>query len=195
MYSCGPPHMDVQKQDDQYELTYSNYVRTQDVTLKTCRRRWMIGRSGERGSGISVLTARHNDDDDITGCWKVLGSTMKGMIFFIWIFLEVFRRVKDAIYDNELRTTMKEWLDHNTLFIKIYLSFYFSRKVRNSVSMREIGRRKTRTQTGWGLGGLQYLLFPKLCYDSIFRALCLCFLDERFSTRVRCGPLLSPPPP
>ena len=28
--------------------------------LKTCRRRWMIGRSGERGSGISVLTARHD---------------------------------------------------------------------------------------------------------------------------------------
>ena len=25
----------------------------------------MIGRSGERGSGISVLAARHNDDDDI----------------------------------------------------------------------------------------------------------------------------------
>ena len=64
MYSCGPPHMDVQKQDDQHELTYSNYVRTQDVTLKTCRRRWMIGRSGERGSGISVLAARHDDDDD-----------------------------------------------------------------------------------------------------------------------------------
>ena len=64
MYSYGPPHMAVQKQDDQRELTYSNYVRTQDVTLKTCRRRWVIGRSGERGSGISVLTARHDDDDD-----------------------------------------------------------------------------------------------------------------------------------
>ena len=24
----------------------------------------MIGRSGERGSGISVLAARHDDDDD-----------------------------------------------------------------------------------------------------------------------------------
>ena len=64
MYSYGPPHMAVQKQDDQLELTYSNYVRTQDVTLKTCRRRWVIGRSGERGSGISVLAARHDDDDD-----------------------------------------------------------------------------------------------------------------------------------
>ena len=25
----------------------------------------MIGRSGERGSGISVLAARHDDDDDL----------------------------------------------------------------------------------------------------------------------------------
>ena len=63
MYSYGPTY-GRQKQDDQLELTYSNYVRTQDVTPKTCRRRWMIGRSGERGSGISVLAARHDDDDD-----------------------------------------------------------------------------------------------------------------------------------
>ena len=35
-----------------------------DVSLKTCQRWWMIGRSGERGSGISVLVARHDDDDD-----------------------------------------------------------------------------------------------------------------------------------
>ena len=56
--------MAVQKQDDQLELTYSNYVRTQDVILKTSWRRWIIGRSGERESGISVLAARHDDDDD-----------------------------------------------------------------------------------------------------------------------------------
>ena len=35
-----------------------------DVTQKTCRRRWMIGRSGERWSRISVLAARHDEDDD-----------------------------------------------------------------------------------------------------------------------------------
>ena len=69
MYSYGHPHMAKQKQDDQLELTYSSYVRTQDVTLKTCQRRWMIGRSGERGSGISVLVARHDDDDDDVVCW------------------------------------------------------------------------------------------------------------------------------
>ena len=64
MYSCGPPHMAVQKQDDQHEHTFSNYVRIRDVVLKTCLRRWTIEKSGERGSGISVLPARHDDDDD-----------------------------------------------------------------------------------------------------------------------------------
>ena len=64
MYSYGPPHMAVQKQDDQHEHTFSNYVRIRDVFQKTCLRRWTKGRSGERGSGISVLPARHDDDDD-----------------------------------------------------------------------------------------------------------------------------------
>ena len=65
IYSCGPPLMDVQVWDDQHELTYSSYVRTRVVILKTCRRRWVIGRNGERRSGISAQTARHDDDDDI----------------------------------------------------------------------------------------------------------------------------------
>ena len=60
------PHMAVQKQDDQHEHTFSSYVRIRDVVLKTYRERWTIGRSGERGSGISVLLARYDDDDDIT---------------------------------------------------------------------------------------------------------------------------------
>ena len=56
--------MAVQKQDDQHEHTFSRYVRIRDVVLKTCLGRWTIGRSGERGSGISVLPVRHGDDDD-----------------------------------------------------------------------------------------------------------------------------------
>ena len=47
-------------------------VRIWDVALKTCQRQWTIGRSGERGSGISVLAAQH-DDDDVCVCvydWK-----------------------------------------------------------------------------------------------------------------------------
>ncbi len=54
----------VQKQDDQHEHTFSSYARIRDAVLKTCLGRWTIGRSGERGSGISVLPARHDDDDD-----------------------------------------------------------------------------------------------------------------------------------
>ena len=65
MYSNGPPHMAEKKQDDQLEHAYSSYVRIRDVALKTCQKQWMIGRSGERGSGISVLAAWHDDDDDI----------------------------------------------------------------------------------------------------------------------------------
>ena len=58
-------HMTEQKQDDQLEHTYSSYMRIRDVALKTCQRRWTIGRSVERGSGLSVLAAQHDDDDDI----------------------------------------------------------------------------------------------------------------------------------
>ena len=78
MYSYGPPHMAVQKQDDQHEHTFSSYVRIRDVVLKTYLRRWTIGRSGERGSGISVLPARYDDDDSGTEWiweqWKWRGS-------------------------------------------------------------------------------------------------------------------------
>ena len=62
MYSYGPPHMAGQMQDDPLEHTFSSYVMIRDVALKTCQRRLTIGRSGDRGSGISVLAARYDDD-------------------------------------------------------------------------------------------------------------------------------------
>ena len=49
------------KAGQQLEHTYSSYVRIRDVALRTCQKRWTIGRSSERGSGISVLTAWHDD--------------------------------------------------------------------------------------------------------------------------------------
>ena len=58
------PHMAEQKQDDQLEHTYSSSMRIRDVALKTCQRWWTIRRSGERGSGIPVLAAHDEDDDD-----------------------------------------------------------------------------------------------------------------------------------
>ena len=64
------PHMAAQKQDDQLERTFSSYVRIEVVVLKTYLGRWTIGRSGERGSGISVLPARYDDDDDDDDLFK-----------------------------------------------------------------------------------------------------------------------------
>ena len=92
MYSYGSPHMAVQKQDDQHEHTFSNYVRIRDVVQKTCQRRWTIGKSGERGSGISVLPARHDDDDDdiffiYVGSfndWYLYGSIASNKAFIRW---------------------------------------------------------------------------------------------------------------
>ena len=60
LISDVPPHMAEQKQDDQLEHTSSSCVRIQDVALKTCQRRWTIGRNGEWRSGISVLAACHD---------------------------------------------------------------------------------------------------------------------------------------
>ena len=70
----GPLHMAEQKQDDQLETTYSNSVRIRNVALKTCQRQWTTGRSGERGSGISVLAAWH-DDDDIWYQYSTMGAS------------------------------------------------------------------------------------------------------------------------
>ena len=56
------PSQDRAKAGDQLEPKYSSSVPIQDVVLKTCRKQWMIGRGGERGSGISMLTAWHDDD-------------------------------------------------------------------------------------------------------------------------------------
>ncbi len=54
-----------QKQDDQLEPTYSSSVPILYVALKTCRKEWVIGEGGDGGSGISVVIARHDDDDDL----------------------------------------------------------------------------------------------------------------------------------
>ena len=94
MYSYGPPHMAVQKQDDQHEHTFSSYVRIRDVALKTCLGRWAIGRSGERGSGISVLPARHDDDDILwINCnvffYIVVDITFIDIWFDIFLILQV----------------------------------------------------------------------------------------------------------
>ena len=67
MYSCGPLHMDEQRQDDQLEPTYSSSVLIRGAALRTCQKQWTIERGGKRGSGISMLIAWHDDNDDDVG--------------------------------------------------------------------------------------------------------------------------------
>ena len=57
--------MDEQRQDNQLERTYSSSVQIRDVALKTCRKKWTIEKGGEKGSGISVLMARQDEDDEV----------------------------------------------------------------------------------------------------------------------------------
>ena len=56
--------MDDQRQDNQLEPPYNSSVPVQDVVLKTYWKRWTIDKGDRRGSGKSVLMARHDDDDD-----------------------------------------------------------------------------------------------------------------------------------
>ena len=56
--------MNEQRQDDQLEPTHSISVPIGGVVLKTCRKQWTTEKVGEKGSGISVLMVRHDDDDD-----------------------------------------------------------------------------------------------------------------------------------
>ena len=62
MHSRGPLHIAEQRQGDQFEPTHSRSVRIRDVALRTCRKQCTIGRGGEKGSEISVLMVRHDDN-------------------------------------------------------------------------------------------------------------------------------------
>ena len=73
MYSYGPLHMAGQMQGKcranagRPARTYIQQLcEDKVVPLKSGQRWWIIGRSDERGSGISVLAARHDHDDDDT---------------------------------------------------------------------------------------------------------------------------------
>ena len=47
-----------------HERAKVSSVSIQNVAWKISRKRWSIGMGGEKGSGRSVLSARHDDDDD-----------------------------------------------------------------------------------------------------------------------------------
>ena len=140
MYSYGPPHMAAQKQDDQHEHTFSSYVRIQDVVLKTCLGRWTIGRSGERGSGISVLPARHDDDDYAHAYTHTHG---------IYIYISIHRAIwKGAtLFPGLLHFTLDPY--HIILCVKRsgimyhFLSFWYDTTLDWNPVSRTIGEQST----------------------------------------------------
>ena len=82
MYSYGPPHMAVQKHDDQHEYTFSNYVRIRDFVQKTYLRRWTIGEKVAReGQGypcyqhdmmmMMMMTPLRSRREERKSVWKI----------------------------------------------------------------------------------------------------------------------------
>ena len=79
MYSYEPLHMAEQRQDNQLEPIYSSFVLIWDVALKTDQEQWTIEKSGEKGSGISMLMMRHDDDDEVL--LSITNNSIKHQIF------------------------------------------------------------------------------------------------------------------
>ena len=131
MYSYGPPHLAVQKQDDQLEHTFSSCVRIRDVVLRTCLGRWTIGRSGERGSGISVLPARHDDDDLL---WsrtndkspQISMTLQRILVDFRNVYLEP-QRQSDVVFNVILTFLSAPLIPRCTLlgWVKSFVIFWF----------------------------------------------------------------------
>ena len=119
MYSYGPPHITEQKQDEELEPTFSSSVRIRDVALRTYQKRWMIGRSGERWSGISVLAARHDDDDDDIHICR------KRKIYPDWFISFLHRHTHTRTHTHTYTYTHTHTHTHTHIYIYIYI--YVSR--------------------------------------------------------------------
>ena len=118
MYSCGSLHMDEQRQDVLLEPTYSSSVSIRDVALRICREQWTIGGCGERGSEMSVLIERQ-DDDDIYICISIsLYEARRSSFFKNW-----FSRYGFALSLSFLSISFGVWL--SWLFITFFTNWIF----------------------------------------------------------------------
>ena len=113
VYSCGPLHMDKQKQDVQFEPTYSRSVPIRDIALMICRKQWTIGRCGKRGSGISVLIARHDDDDDSLQIFQT--SVGWGSFTEVWLTAN-YSQVYTTLFSNPADLTVL-WSGRSWFFL------------------------------------------------------------------------------
>ena len=113
MCSYGPPHMAGKKQEDKHEHIFSSYEWIKDIALKTCQMWWTIGKSGERGSGISLRVARQDDDDDDDDFRNI------GHITFKWVCLNIFGGDKFVWNKaSKERNTQKIYNERDSLWSK-----------------------------------------------------------------------------
>ena len=80
----------------------------------------MIGRSGERGSGISVLAARHDDDDDIYIYIYYISLSLSLYIYIYIYIVFVLKYIYIYIYIYSLSFSLSLSL---SLYIYIYVVF------------------------------------------------------------------------
>ncbi len=99
MFSYGPLHMAEQKQSNKLEPSSS--VRIRDVALRTCQKQRTIGRSGERGSGISVLAAQDDDDNFNRKLYEILQFT-SSLKYFNQCFENIYKKKIDAKRSSSL---------------------------------------------------------------------------------------------
>ena len=64
MVSCRVLLTDTPVSTDQQKFTYINSVLTLDAVKKTCQKRWLIEKDGEKELKETVLSARIDDDDE-----------------------------------------------------------------------------------------------------------------------------------
>ena len=135
MYSCGPLHMDQQRQDNQLEPTYSSSVLIWDVTWKTCQKQWTIEKGGEKWSEISVRMTRHDDDD---GWYTIKPNQIKPNQI-------IFNMYKEVLALND-----PQWLTYHktpTKLNHIYLIYMYKQNSKYNNSQRLICHKVQPNQT------------------------------------------------
>ena len=88
--------------------------------VKTCQRRWTIGRSGRRGSGISVLAARPDDDDDGDSIFRQIVTKLS--LMHGWIPSRYYLSCLDWIWEQwQWRCTLDSPEPHDwTVTIRLF---------------------------------------------------------------------------
>ena len=108
--SCGPLHVDEQRQDDQLEPTFHSSVPIRNVALMTCRKQWTMGKGRKRRLGMSVLIAWQDDaDDDNDVCVCAVTPAYIYIYMCVCVCLRILGRVFTRIHIFPLSVDGEGW--------------------------------------------------------------------------------------